>query len=80
MEHVKKIELDNLEIVEAFVFWICQKAQKVKYKKYRVDKTLIRYSNGIEIYIWPDKWICNGDISLKLQRIIDYSMYIKFVQ
>ena len=51
----KKVELDSLKIVEAFAFRICQNAQKVKVKKYRVEKSLIRYLNDTEIYIWPDK-------------------------
>ena len=67
----KKFELDSLKIVEAFAFWISQNAQKVKVKKYRVEKSLTRYSNGKEIYIWPDKWLYNSDRDLILQRIID---------
>ena len=33
----KKFELDSLKIVEAFAYWICQNAQKVKVKKYKVE-------------------------------------------
>ena len=39
LKHKKKIELDSLKIVEAFAFWICENAQKVKVKKYRVENT-----------------------------------------
>ena len=55
MEHVEKIELDRLNIVETFAFCICPNAQKVKVKKRRVEKSLRMYLNGTEIYIWPDK-------------------------
>ena len=51
----KKFELDSLKIIEAFAFVICQSVQKLKVKKYRMEKSLIRQLNGVEIYIWPDK-------------------------
>ena len=35
----EKFELDNLKMVEAFAFWICQNVQKVKVKKYTVENT-----------------------------------------
>ena len=40
MEHTEKnLRLISLNIVEAFAFWICQNAQKVKVKKYSVEHT-----------------------------------------